>query len=427
MVFLVFDSAFSTYNLMEKAKKVAETMMAQEDQTAQFVALSIEPFAGLKTICGPTRDRELVARSVKTYVSGKKLEDLRTSALDSTGIRDVYPKDSRYAHLNPDSSMLRGKFISAYERLDTREKRRVAAVYTQSLMSLNLILGYFKDNSKVVYLFSCGVPESAMEWKSEFNPDPNAEPDPGASSYLNTFPDSFNIDALRKIGKVFNQNGSLLFLINPSGTRMAFEDQNSGEQSLRLLADESGGRYYEGAEKDISREIAGMESAYYEISFPDDKAYEGLDIDFEIRARNPELTVYSVKRISRGKDYGEMGGLERQVLILNLLDDGPFAQTKLKAVDTGSKAAKQGDSVFFEVNLPAELAVSVWDVYRVWRDEETGRIIMQVDRLPPAEFEVRVAMPWRNGHRHELVLVHGKTGTALCVKVLARTPAPSCP
>jgi hypothetical protein len=89
MILLVFDSAFSTYNLMEKAKKVAETMMAQEDQAAQFIALSIEPFAGLKPICGPTRDRELVARSIKAYISGKKMDYLRTSALDSTGIRRI--------------------------------------------------------------------------------------------------------------------------------------------------------------------------------------------------------------------------------------------------------------------------------------------------------------------------------------------------
>jgi len=414
MILLVFDSAFSSYNLMEKAKKVAETMMAQEDQAAQFVALSIEPFAGLKSICGPTRDRELVARSIKTYISGKKMDYLRTSALDSTGIRDVYPKDSKYADRNPDASALRGKFISSYERLDIREKRRIAAVYTQSLMSLNLILGYFKDNTKVVYLFSCGIPAGAMEWKSEYNADPNSDPDP---MYVNIFPDSFNIDALKKIGKVFNQNGSLLFLINPSGNRVSFTGQNSGEQSLRLLADESGGRYYEGPEKDISREIAGMESAYHEISFPDDKAYEGLDIDFDIRARKPELTVYTVKRISRGKDYLQMGRLEKQVLVLNLLDDGPFAQTKLKAVDSGSKSTREGDHAFFEMTLPAELAGSSWDVFRVWRDEETGRVLMEEDRLPTSGYEVRLAMAWREGQSHELVLVHGQTGTALVSKL----------
>ena len=42
---------------------------------------------------------------------------------------------------------------------------------------------------------------------------------------------------------------------------------------------------------------------------------------------------------------------------------------------------------------------------------------MEEARLPTAEFEVRVAMAWRKGQSHELVLVHGKTGTALVSKL----------
>ncbi len=417
MVFLVFDSAFSTYTLLEKTKRIAEKMMAREDQAAQFVALSIEPFFGLRTICETTRDRKLIARRVKVFITGKKIEYLRTKALDSTAIRDVNPKDPRLAEMNPDSPQRPGRAVSAFQRFDIQEKRGVAAAYTQALMSLNLILGYFKDNTKVVYLFSCGIPGDVMEWTSESNPDPTAESEPGVTSYMNSIPDTINIEALKKIGRVFNQNGSLLFLINPSGSRIGTDDRNSGEQSLRLLADESGGRYYEGTEKNIVGEIAGMESAYYEISFPDDKAYEGLDIDFEIRARDPALTVYSVKRISRGKDYPRMGRLEKRVLVLNLLDNGPFAQTKLKVVDGRARASKQGEHVFFDLNLPPELSGDAWDIFKVWRDEETGRVAMEEDRLPTAEFEVRIAMAWRKGFRHELVLVHGRTGTALKAKL----------
>jgi len=36
-----------------KSKKVAKTMIAQEGQAAQFIALTIEPYSGLKTILGP--------------------------------------------------------------------------------------------------------------------------------------------------------------------------------------------------------------------------------------------------------------------------------------------------------------------------------------------------------------------------------------
>ena len=402
MIFLVFDSAFSNYNLLQKAKKVAEMMMAREVQAAQFVALSIEPFAGLKSICGPTRDRESIARALKSLVSGKKADYLRTNALDATNIHDSYPKESRYEDRNPIEAKIPGRHSPTFERFDTFEKKRIAAAYTQALMTLNLILGYFKDNTKVVYLFSCGIPTAAMDRETnyDFTPIPKMLADQSSTelSYSNALPDSFNIDALKKIGRSINRNGSLLFLINPSGTRIAFNDKDSGEQSLRLLADESGGRYYEGPEKEIAKDIASMESAYYEISFPDDKAYEGLDIDFEIKARNPETSVYSIKRISRGKDYVDMSGIERQVLVLNLLDDGPFAQTKLKVAKADSRSAKQGNHVFFEMTVPSELAgLGPWDVFKVWRNEETGRIIMAEDRLLNVDHDIRVAVDWRKG------------------------------
>ncbi len=408
MVFLVFDSAFSTYNLLEKAKKVAGTMMAQEGQATQFIALSIEPFAGLKPIIGPTRDRDLVAKNIGKYVSGKKAEYLRINALDSTEIRNVYPSNSGR---NPDATMTPGRRKSLFARLDTREKRRTASVYIRSLMTLNVILGYFNDNSKIIYLFSCGIPTSAMEWETESNPGrPDEE---GAASYLNIAPDQINLQALKDVGRYLNRNGSLLFLINPAGTRLAIHEQDSGEQSLRILADESGGRYYEGPEKEIAKEIAGMETAYYEISFPDSDEYQGLDMDFEIRPKNPDVQVFTVKSVSRGKDYVQMTRLEREVLILNLLDRGPYAQGKLRVIDANSQVTKNGDFFICVVQLPRELARSEWDTFKVWRKMDAGKIMMEVDHLLTESSELTVDMKQRNGFRHELVLVNGRTGTTL--------------
>jgi hypothetical protein len=416
MVLLVFDSAFSTYNLLEKAKKIAVTMMAQEGRGAQFIALSIEPFAGLRTICGPTHDQSLVAKNVEKYITGKKAEYLRISALDSTEIRNIYPPDSPYADRNPEYSRTPGRLTNLFERLDTREKRRIASVYTQSLMTLNLILGYFKDNSKVIYLFSCGIPTSAMEWKTESHVDPTVTAEPGVNTFLNITPDQFNLRALKDVAKYFNQNGSLLFLINPSGTRVPVHDQDSGEQSLRILADESGGRYYDGPENDIAREIAGMETAYYEVSFPDSDEYQGRDMDFEIRPKNPDVQIYTVKRVSRGKDYVQMTRLEREVLILNLLDRGPYSQAKLKVVEAEFKASREDDVYFFAVALPGELAKSEWDIYKVWRQKDTGKIMMEEDSVATESSELTVDMKQREGFRHELVLVNGRTGTTLVLQ-----------
>jgi hypothetical protein len=281
-------------------------------------------------------------------------------------------------------------------------------------MTINIILGYFKDNSKVIYLFSCGIPTSAMVWTSESNPGRPDEPE--GASIENISPDQINLQALKDIGKYFNQNGSLLFLINPAGTRLPMHDQDSGEQALRILADESGGRYYEGADKEISKEISGMEAAYYEISFPDSDEYQGLDIDFEIRPKNPDIQIYTVKRVSRGKEYVQMNRLEKEVLVLNLLDRGPYAQAKLRVVEADFQVTGKGDSFFFAINLPRELARSEWDIFKVWRKFDIGKILIEEDHILSESTELTVEMKQREDYRHELVLVNGRTGTTLVIQ-----------
>lgn len=414
LVFLVFDSAFSGYTLLERAKKVAGTMIAQEGQAAQFIALTIEPYSGLKTILGPTRDRDLLARNIDEFVSGKKADYLRSNALDSTSIRNVYPGGFGR---NPDELYAPGSGMSVVERLDTAEKRRLAAVYTQSLMTLDLILGYFRDNSKVIYLFSCGIPTSALGWKRETAIDRSRPAEPGVSTYLNDMPDRFNFEALEDVARNYNRNGTLLFLINPAGTRLDIHDQDSGEQSLRMLAGESGGRYYDGPEEEIAKEIAGMESAYYEISFPDSADFQGSEMDLEIRPRDSGLEIYTVKRVSRGKEYRQMTRRERQVLVLNLLDQGPYAQAHLRVVDAESqRVSSEGELFSFSVRLPRELVKSEWDIFKVWRKTPAGEVMMEEDRFVSESHELTIVMKRRNGFRHELVLINGRTGTTLVLQ-----------
>ncbi len=92
MVFLVFDAAFSPYNLLANAKAIADTVIGQSDKAAQYVLLSIEPFAGLNHIAGPTRDLGVISKSMKKYIAGKKADYLfETNAMDKNEIQDPYP------------------------------------------------------------------------------------------------------------------------------------------------------------------------------------------------------------------------------------------------------------------------------------------------------------------------------------------------
>ena len=428
LVFLVFDAAFSPYTLLARARAVADIVIAQSDKAAQYILLSIEPLAGLKYIVGPSHDLKQIAKSMNKYIAGKKSDYLEANAMDGNEIRNPYPEgDAR----NPSSAQrqgldrtrggMRSYTYSADDtasRITWRDKKRLASSYTSSLMTLDLILGQFREYSKVVYLYSCGIPDDAFlnrtAWVSK-QPANVAEP-PEYTAYLSA--DTVAYDTLTIIGQHLNKSGAILFLVNPSGTRIDESDSNSGEQSLRILASESGGRYFEGAERDIAKEVNSMEGGYYEISFPDKPEYEGQELDFEIRSNKPDVQIFTVKKVGREKSYGEMTELEKEVMVLNILNKGPFAESNRKvsfvdALDT----LQDGDWLICQLPLPPELARSEWTIFKIARSFDTGRIYIEMDTRVPSIPSIQTRMKWRGeGFRHDIIFAHAKTGTILVWK-----------
>ena len=105
---------------------------------------------------------------------------------------------------------------------------------------------------------------------------------------------------------------------------------------------------------------------------------------------------------------------ERQVLVLSLLDQGPYAQAHLRVVDSELKRVRsEGELFSFSIQLPRELVKGEWDIFKVWRKTDTGKVMMEEDRLVSESAELTVDMTRRPGFRHELVLINGRTGTTL--------------
>jgi hypothetical protein len=413
LVFLVFDTTFSPFNVMAKAKAIADRVIAQSDKAAQYVLLSIEPLQGLKYISGPTRDLNAIDRDMKKFVNGKKSQYLLTNAADSTGIRNVRPGSGGI-----DSD--RGSYGARLElemmaRNDARTKQRLASSYTSALMTLNVALSSFQEYSKVIYLYSCGIPASAFNIRTEYR-EATANPQVNNSiTYLT--PDMVAFDALTGIGKYLNKSGALLFVVNPAGTRLFQGDPDSGELSLRILAQESGGRYYEGTDTQIADQVNSMEGGYYEVSFPDKPEYEGQELSFAIRSKKPDVTIYTVRNVGREKSYGDMTQLEKEVLVLNILSKGPYLQSKQKVLYAEGQAVRDGGSLVCRIPLPTELARNEWTVYRVARNFATGDVRMDEDTVVPEAQTVELKMKfWGKDYHHDIVLAHTKTGTLVVWK-----------
>ncbi len=423
MVFLVFDAAFSPYHLLARARTIADTVIAHSDGNSQYVLLSIEPDIGLKYIAGPTRDPDEVSRSLKRFLAGKKQDYL----LESANSEPSEPQNvnSPGDILSPNSNQGARTGISFFgtrdmaalnrdigNRTDALDRQRLVSSYTSSLLTLNLVLGQFREFSKVVYLYSCGVTEGALP--SRAGPALSA---PGRASGRPAFPsaDTAAYDSLTMIGRRLNTSGAILFLVNPSGTGGDGRIRASGERSLRILAGESGGRYFEGAKKKISRQVNGLEGGYYEISFRDGPEYEGDDLDLEVRCRRADVEILTVNKIGRKNEFSAMTDLEKEVLVLNILNKGPFALAypKVRFVPADDVFA-DGGWLVCRMPLPPDLANSEWTVFKVARNLETGAIFIDKESAVPSGPSIQTRMKWRGeDFQHDLVFANTRTGTIL--------------
>lgn len=422
MVFLVFDAAFSPYHLLARARTIAETVIAQSDGTSQYMLLSIEPGTGLKYLAGPTPDRDVVSRSLKRFIAGKKQDYLLESAnSEPNEPQNIVPPGDI---LNPSSGQgartgvgFGMRDMAAFNRdvlnrAEALDRKRLVSSYTSSLLTLNLVLGQFREFSKVVYLYSSGVTEEVPLGR----PGP-ALPGVGGASSRPGYPsvDSAVQDSLAMIGRRLGTSGAVLFLVNPSGTGGDGRARASGERSLRILAGESGGRYFEGAEKEISRQVNGLEGGYYEISFRDGPEPEGEVLDLEVRCRRTEVEVLTVRQVGRKNEFSAMTDLEKEVLVLNILDKGPFARAypNVRFVPADDVVA-DGGWLVCRMPLPSELVHSEWTVFKVARNFKTGAVVIEKESAAPASAMIRTRMKWRgDDYQHDLVFANARTGTIL--------------
>jgi hypothetical protein len=409
IIFLVFDSASEPYNLLAKSKKIAEAVVSQSEGQARFVVMTIDPYAGLKVILGPSDSRQQTAQAVNKFVVAKKADYFQSRAASGTAIRDDYPQ-------------WRGKglpqMLKAETDRDRQEDKQLASVIITSLTTLNAILTRFPGSSKIVHLYSCGIPTEATEDRSLLTFDEKGDISSTKNVEISS-PDRVIYDQIKGIGQKLRQNGVLLFLINPAGMRVGEVNPVSGEQSLHMLANESGGRYLDGADKNITRTLVEMERGYYEVSLPAPQDSPDAEAALEIRPKNPEITVTSVTSLVRARSFREMTSQERQAVVLSILAEGLVGDIDLKISRVPAEITQAGDEAYLTVQLPAELAQSEWDIYKVWRNSAKNKVQIEKEHVLSESPQIAFTMAVKEDFIQDAVLVQAKTGTILVCQAKA--------
>lgn len=397
IVFIVFDAASQPYNILSKSKKIAEAVVSHDKSGAQFVVMAIDPNSGLKVVFGPSGDGQQAARAINKSIIAKKSDSFRSRADAGTEIRDVYPRGWNYDSRQMQHAVERDK--------DLKADKQTAAVIISSLETLSVILGRFPGSGKIVHLYSCGIPIEAAENRSQFVFE--------EGSVEVSSPDKVLYDQIGGIGQKLKKTGAIVFLMNPAGMRIDKADAASGEQTLHILVKESGGRYFSGADKDISRALIAMEQGYYEISFSGFPDISGTEAALVVRPVNPDIAVNGVASLARRRTLSETTPLERQALVSSILTGGIIGDIDLEIGHAPAEITPGNGTVYLSVPLPPELARSEWTVYKVWRNAARNDVRIETENVAGGGLNLSFNMTAKPDYIHDAVLLHVKTGTVL--------------
>ena len=416
LVFLVFDTATLSSNLLSRSKKIAQSAVSQIGDGVQFVVMSIDPGAGLKSICGPTADKELVSKSIARSVASKSSIPFRGSATDSSRFVDTPQADKPYAGNGGFS--LADRVMEG--RDDQRQERQVGTVLLASLRTLNAVLTRFPESDKVVEFYSSGIPQlAAMDPSAVSRPSLPTDRSDGSRAWPSEPPsvDSSTLDDINSLGQGIKNTGAVLFAIDMAGARLGEDNIKSGERSLRMLVNKSGGRFFKGTDEEITGSLAAAERGAYELSVPLPQETPDATPALEVRAKNPDIMLSSVP--SGARSFAEMEPEEQRAVITSILDNDLVGDIGLKVIALPvNTVAGGGDVTVLSVQLPWELELGHWDwdVYKAWRSPQKGVVEMEKVRLRNESPILRFSMKNKPDRLLEAVLVQTKSGTAFVCK-----------
>ena len=403
LVFLVFDTASINANMLSKSKKIAEKTISRNDGHVRYIVMTIDPFSGLRAICGPSTDKEFVIGSIAKSVVSKQSDHYRSRAESGTGIRDAYPD---WADKTP------SKMAKQEKDRDFQQDRQVAAAIISSLRTLDEILRRFPESDKIVHLHTAGIASGAATNRSTIVYDPEGDVSSPENVEIST-PDKFLMDQINNAGRSFKASGALVFVVNPAGTRVRQSSSTSGEQSLQMLANESGGLYFEGADNDIVQALAATELGYYQLTLPALPEMPEAGVDIEIRPKAPGITLTSVSFLARSRQFAAMSPQERQAVILSVLTDGLVGDIGLKISRIPVDIQGSADEAQLTAQLPFDLSQSEWDIYKVWRDSAKSEVTVEKEHVLSSSPLLTFIMTPRENTLQDAVLVHVRSGTVL--------------
>jgi hypothetical protein len=412
MVFLVFDIAFMSLENFNKSLAIARSLVEGSAAATAFSIFTIDPFAGLAYIGGPLEDKAdilaLIQRKVGLNPRAKNIATVK----DMNSLLQV---DSKMG-----SKYTEAEIGSLREELSITSLKMANKNYVSSLGTLAYVLNAVQDN-KFVYLFSEGI--SAFSRAAIRHQDLEFQ------------------DEIRKSAGMLGRSGALLFIIDPTPVSMTAADgslgstpslflpepsiptstatgnENSGEDVMRYLAEESGGKYLEGEEKSISDRMRNVHRAYYEIAFPDSGDDRDRVRKVSVASRRPGVSIYTIHSLEKSRPYAELGEIEKEVFALNLVGRNPFFMKRMACLDMiVTSHRRKGEKDVYEILVPDGWLRQDLDLFKIRIDPGSGNATIDRSRWSPQKAEQTVELDVKNDTPAVFAVINPREQTALLLK-----------
>jgi hypothetical protein len=187
IVFLLFDTAFSTRGNFERSKEIAKDLVLKSEDNTLFSIISIDPFTGPIYAGGPLSDKAQVKKMIDQKIKW---------APNSKSVADVLKLISSTQVEGREGARLDASDLATLTEQRSSGLRKSNITYFRAFKTLYHALNSIKDN-KFIYLFSEGISLFARQAVMH-----------GGEEYWFFF---------KQTAGYLGQCGAVLFIVNPAG------------------------------------------------------------------------------------------------------------------------------------------------------------------------------------------------------------------
>ena len=292
VVFLIFDVALSSHGTINNAKLIARDILQKAEPETQFGIAVIDALSGLVLISSPQADQKALLGLLETKVNPTPNSAPFSAAQTAVETENMVQTESARSG----QTKYEGDELEFF--IEQHSKKYIPKInnFFESFESFYYLVTGIQEK-KFFYLFSEGLTNDGVELITK----------------------SLFIQKIKDTADFLNKSGGVVFIVNPTGTPRNASDPLSGEYSLRLIADESGGKYLQGESNRIVERIASFDRAYYEIAFPAPKIKGAAAMHVEIKSKRRGMDIYSPSLLALPKAMADMNPYEVEVLIQQCL------------------------------------------------------------------------------------------------------------